>query len=191
MLTEAQAAEIAKYDVTYQAPNYRMSAQRAEPARAVLAELPWRDSYLDVSCGRGETLRMAADLGYRNVYGTEACTALVGGKVLQALAWDLPFPDMVFEVVSMFDVIEHLLPGDDERACRELARVARRCVLLTANNLTSIHEGVELHVNRRAYEEWDQVFRAWFPGATVSWLKSRQAKGSEFWRIDLPERAPA
>lgn len=191
-LTAAQAAEIAKYEICYQAPNYRMSADRGRGARRGLAEVPWRGGYLDVGCGRGEMLDHAAALGFEPVAGAEMVEALLGRPGVQkAVAWDLPWGDAAFDVVSLFDVIEHLLPGDDEQACRELARVAKHCVLITANNLTSIHKGVELHVNRRPYEEWDGLFRAWFPGATVRWLKHLRAKNSEFWRIELPPFAPA
>lgn len=185
--TEAQRTEISKYSLAYQVPDYRMSEARAYSVRRTLKELRWRGSYLDVSCGRGEMLRFARQIGFGAVAGTEVVPSLVGGDVSYALAWDLPFADRSFEVVSMFDVIEHLLPGDDERACRELARVASRAILLTANNLPSHPKNdrtIELHVNKRPYPEWDELFRAWFPGK-VTWRRDRVAKKSELWVVEL------
>lgn len=188
MPTSAQQAELAKYDLAYRAPNYHMSEQRAAAIRRTLEELPHRSSYLDVSCGRGEMLRYAREIGFATVAGTEVVPELIGGDISYALAWELPFGDRSFEVATLLDVIEHLLPGDDEAACRELARVATRAVLLTANNLPSHPHGdptIELHVNKRPYPEWDQLFRAWFSAGKVTWLKHRVAKRSELWLVEL------
>lgn len=185
MYSEAQAAEIAKYKMAYGHPRYRMGDARKAAALAEMAGLPspWRGRYLDVACGRGEMLDTALNLGFAEAQGTEVVPDLLGERVTYAVAWDLPFEDDSFDVVTLFDVIEHILPGDDEKVCRELARVARRCVLLTANNHPSNSLGVELHVNRRPYEEWDGLFKTWFPGR-VTW---RPAGGSpsETWRVDL------
>lgn len=181
---EARAAEHAKYKRAYAAqPNYRMKKQRLQDSVNDLAAIKPRGSYLDVACGRGDMLVAARELGFKPVKGTEIVPELIGGDIFRAEAHALPFEDGAFDVVSLFDVIEHLLPGDDEAACRELARVAKRAVLLTANNKPSFNKaGDDLHINKRPYEEWDRLFREWFPG-TVTWLKG--ARVSEAWRIDL------
>ena len=186
-LTTDQAAEISKYPKCYEDPCYRMSESRLVPSKLTLSELPFRGSYLDVSCGRGEMLIAARSLGFEVVIGTETVLELISSQddVTFALAWDLPFNDRSFEVVSMFDVIEHLLPGDDERTCQELRRVASKAIIITANNLESVRDGVQLHINRRDYTQWDVLFRHWFPDAEVEWLTHRQAKKSEMWRILL------
>jgi hypothetical protein len=89
----------------------------------------------------------------------------------------------------MLDVIEHLIPGDDELACRELARVARHHIINTANNKPSISKPAKdvLHINRRPYEEWNTLFHKWFLGARVRWISKgvKRAYISEAWRIDL------
>lgn len=184
MITEAQRVEIDKYAACYEAPQYRMSSERARGARAALGELECRGSYLDVACGRGEMLDHARALGFAMVKGTEVVPALLNAEVSHALAWSLPFLDQSVDVVSLFDVIEHLLPRDDANTCRELVRVARRHILITANNLPSVHDGMDLHVNRRPYQEWDRLFHTWFPGQ-VTWCHEHKAKASELWRIDL------
>ena len=183
-VTDAQQVEIDKYAVCYEMPYYRMSDERRVPSVETLAELPWRGSYLDVGCGRGEMLQAARDLGFKCVQGTEVVPELIkaGPGVIEALAWDLPFQSRTVEVVSMFDVIEHLLPGDDEAACREIDRVADRAIIITANNHESQLHGVQLHVNRRPYLEWNRLFRKWFTG-NVKWLEYRRAKKSEMWLV--------
>jgi len=181
----ARHAEQQKYIHAYCSADYRMGAGRYADARADVAALPGRGSLLDVGCGRGEVLALAESLGFAPARGTEVVADLIDGvRVVQGAAHDLPFTDDSFDVACLFDVIEHLLPGDDERACRELGRVATRHVLLTANNLPSwTAAGDDLHINKRPYDEWDALFRAWFDG-NVTRL-GRLNFSSERWRIDL------
>lgn len=185
VFTERRAAEYAKYVRAYAGDNYGMGDARRRSAVADLSAL-LRGSYLDVGCGRGEMISEALRLGFIPCHGTEVVPALVDGvTVVRAEAHALPFCDGAFDVVTMLDVIEHLLPGDDEAACRELARVAVRHVLLTASNLPSFSEsGEDLHINRRPYAEWDELFRSWFAPGRVTRLPSRNAI-SEAWRVDL------
>jgi 2-polyprenyl-3-methyl-5-hydroxy-6-metoxy-1,4-benzoquinol methylase len=182
----ARAAEHAKYRRAYALnPNYRMKRERMADAVNDLRDLPSRGAYLDVSCGRGEMLAVAAELGFAPVQGTEIVPDLIGGAVVRAEVHDLPFADRSFDVVTMFDVIEHLISGDDRAACEEMARVASRHILITANNRPSFNKaGDDLHINKRPYEEWDRLFREWFPGAVI-WIKGRRAYVSEAWRVDL------
>lgn len=183
----ARAAEHAKYHRAYALnPNYRMKKERMADAVADLAALPCRGTYLDVSCGRADMLDAAERLGFSSVQGTEIVPELIDGdRVIRAEVHDLPFGDRSFDVVTMFDVIEHLLPGDDQAACKEMARVARQHIIITANNRPSFNKaGDDLHINKQPYEDWDRLFREWFPG-TVTWIKGNRAYVSEAWRVDL------
>lgn len=187
MTPMSREAEQAKYLDCYKAPKYRMGRPRKEDAMLDLRNCP-RGSYLDIGCGRGEMLDYAESIGFDPVRGLEIVPSLIDGeRVVFGVGHDVPFPDSSFDVVSLFDVIEHLLPGDDEAVCREMARVARKHIILTANHHPSFCPvtGTDLHINRRPYEEWDRLFREWFPG-TVIWLKGRNRKYvSEAWRVNL------
>lgn len=186
-IEEIRRREHEKYARAYKTPNYRMGARRKLDAINDLRALPTRGSYLDVSCGQGEMLREAERLGFYPVSGTEIVPALIDGDhVVYAEVHALPFPDNSYDVVTMFDVIEHLIPGDDELACRELARVARRHILITANNRPSFSAaGDDLHINKRPYQEWDQLFARWFAPGVVTWIKGHRSYVSECWRVDL------
>jgi len=184
MLSKSQQAEVDKYAPIYsEVANYRMGQNRKMYATQNLDSVKGCKSYLDVGCGRGEMLQYAKSLGFTNTQGVESCSILTGGDVIEAAAWDLPFDDNSFEVVSLFDVIEHILAGDDERVCRELNRVASKHIFLTANNKSSKSLGVELHVNRRPYEEWDGLFGEWFDGEVI-WSRNPNAI-SQTWHIQL------
>lgn len=185
-ITARRGIEINKYVSAYSAPSYAMGQRRMKDAVKALRNLPCGGGYLDVGCGRGEMLIVGEQLGYKPCVGTEVVPALVDGdRVRFAEAHDLPFKDDSFAVVSFFDVIEHLIPGDDQAACRELLRVAARHVLITANNLPSRnHVGDDLHINRRDYAEWDALFHEWFPGCRIV-MERDLSYVSQLWRIDL------
>ncbi len=203
MITETDRdREIGKYRRAYQTPGYAMGGKRKIDAVKGLREIPCRGSFLDVGCGRGEMLAVAQELGFAAVRGTEVVEGLV--NISKGVYWGradrLPFGRGAFEVVTMFDVIEHLLPadsevtggtftsqGDDELACKELARVASKHVILTANNKPSFNaDGEDLHINRRNYDDWDALFRAWFPTGSQITQATDLSYVSQPWRIDLP-----
>jgi SAM-dependent methyltransferase len=148
--------EVARYERAYQNPAYRLGDRRRDHITRHLSRIP-KGSLLDVSTGRGEVLEIAEHLGHFPVQGTEAVPYLCDGeRVLHALAHDLPFSTSSFDTVTMFDVMEHLLPDDTALVCEELLRVARHRVLLTVHNGPSDFGGQgDLHINRRgSYAEW-------------------------------------
>lgn len=150
--------EVARYEQAYRNPGYGLGRMRREHIQAHLTRIP-RGSLLDVSTGRGEVLRIARDLGHGPVQGTEAVPYLCdGAEVVHALGHALPFPDASFDTVTLFDVMEHLVPEDTCLVCEELARVARFRVLLSVHNGASRFGGQgDLHINRRAsYEAWHE-----------------------------------
>ena len=107
---------------------------------------------------------MAEALGHGPVMGTEAVAYLCDGKrIWHALGHALPFGTDSFATVTMFDVMEHLLPADTEAVCGELLRVARDRILLTVHNGPHRYRGVDLHINRRAsYEVWHEELSHYF-----------------------------
>lgn len=184
---EARELEKAKYLKAYMLETYGMGAARMMDAQENLALLE-RGSYLDVGCGRGEMLRHARRMQFDPVLGVEIVPSLVDGElVIFAEAHALPFADNAWDVVTLFDVIEHLVPGDDEAVCRELMRVARRQILITANNWPSLlPDGTELHINKRAYDEWERLFKSWFAPADVRPVPTRiKYERSPMWRVTL------
>lgn len=185
-LLDKRSAEFAKYVKAYAIDGYRMHGQRLENAQSDIASLPIRGSLLDVGCGRGELLAFARERGFDPVQGTETVPDLIDGEtVVYAEGHALPFGDKSFDVVICNDVIEHVLPGDDEALCKELLRLARHHILITANNAPSVgHIGEELHINKRPYAEWDRLFREWF-GGTVTWIPTNHLHETERWRVDL------
>lgn len=83
---------------------------------------------LDVGCSSGSVLRIASDLGY-HVYGVEpapkaATTAISHGfQVFNGLLEDAAFPNNHFDMVTLFEVIEHL--ADPITLAREIHRILK------------------------------------------------------------------
>lgn len=180
-----QQKEIDKYIHVYRTqPNYKLGVTRGNHAKHDLGLTKARGSYLDVGCGRGEMLHYAQNmLKFEFVHGTETVPELYQPDDIDfAIATALPFDDNHFDVVSCFDVLEHLIPEDTIPALIELARVARHSLLLTANNKPSNSLGMELHINRRHYEDWDTLIRR-YCGGVAEWLPNN-GNISETWLIN-------
>jgi SAM-dependent methyltransferase len=88
---------------------------------------------LDVGCGTGLILRRLGGLtGIGSAVGIEPDSAAIahGRKrelrsLVRGTALALPFPDQSFDIVTCFDVFQHLGPDGDTRAAREIHRVLR------------------------------------------------------------------
>lgn len=88
---------------------------------------------LDVGCSFGWFCRHAVQADARSVTGVDlneeslavARQYAPGASFLRASALDLPFERGTFDVVALFEVIEHLERGSEERALREAHRILR------------------------------------------------------------------
>jgi len=124
-------------------------------------------SVLNIGAATGETSRMLGDFG--NVTSVEYdkdCCVFVKQKMdldfIQASITELPFPGNSFDVVSAFDVVEHV--EQDAQAVKEIFRVCRPggCIAVTVpayRFLWSYHDDVNHHVRRYSLEELKNLFK--------------------------------
>ncbi len=87
---------------------------------------------LDVGCGDGRHLEFLQNrIGRKNLYGTEISQIRVDRvreKGFQCEKVDgvrLPFPDSMFDVIVVFEVIEHIPPKEVDLMMREFKRVLK------------------------------------------------------------------
>jgi ubiquinone/menaquinone biosynthesis C-methylase UbiE len=142
-------------------------------------------SILDVSCGRGEMLNHYRKR-FHPVRGTETTEQLCDGHtVLRAMGHALPFRDRQFDFVTCWDVIEHLVPGDEDLMWNEMERVASVGLAFSINNLKNnplLSLGHSLHINIYPYVEWNKMVMERFPKAAITWLKECS---SPIWVLEL------
>lgn len=182
--------EADKYKHVYATlPDYRMGDLRAMDARRDVAwsyEAGAR-SLLDVGCGRGEMLDYAASLGFELVAGAEQVPELCNDRVTECRIDELweQCPADTYDLVTSFDVLEHLLPGDEIALIVSAGHIARSHIVLTANNRPSVDPttGADLHINIKTYTEWDRLIRNILEpmGWTVERMTDK-AYVSETWR---------
>ena len=148
-------------------------------------------SFLDAGCGEGFVARVLRDrlpgLALTGCDLSPAAARLAaaqnpGAPFAAASLLALPFPDGAFDVVGCFEVLEHLPGAVPEQALRELARVARRAVVLSvphepAFSLANAARGKNLDVRPRGSDPdhrqfWSRRAFGAFVGATldVAWL---------------------
>jgi SAM-dependent methyltransferase len=88
---------------------------------------------LDVGCGAGLSLiRLAGHREFSRIVGLEPDSGALrlarrhrGFEVIEGSALDLPFEDECFDVVTCFDVLQHLPTCGDRIAAGEIARMLR------------------------------------------------------------------
>ena len=152
--------EIAQYDLAYQQAEYHMGEGRARFVRRYLRLFPLaRGSLLDVGTGRGETLVHASAAHFAPVRGTEVVETLIARNPLvdRAEAHALPYDDASWDHVTCFDVLEHLLPEDVAPALREMWRVARSTVTVSASERPSVWGERDLHISKRPRADWEAL----------------------------------
>jgi len=172
-----------KYIDAYANPGYKMGGARFQHAYNAISN--WkRGSYLDVGCGRGEMLDAANKLEFTRIQGTEIVPKLADARedVIFADGGNLPFEDDEFDYVSMLDVVEHIPAEDINNIFKELARVAKKKILLCIANFSHRYRGEELHINLKPYPEWDKILKEQFPDWEVVWLP-RGNNISETWEL--------
>lgn len=180
--------EIALYGELYRSPRYGMGEKRQAAVQQILSELAprgtdgRRGTLLDVSTGRGETLRFAEELGYEAI-GTEVVDELlVPELVLFSEARKLPFPNGSFDHVTCFDVLEHLVEEDVHACLAEMARVARISVTASASERPSrFGGGRDLHISKRPAAAWEALMVEKWGGA----VRIQNAGGSPCWQWKL------
>lgn len=131
----------------------------------ILSRLAGGGSWLDVGCGRGDSILAAREAGV--VAATGCDLAPCHPWITRAALPVLPYDTRGWDVVGCFDVLEHLVEADAIAACAELRRVAREHLIVSVADCSDVREvdgrPVELHLTRRPAAWWV----AQFGGATV------------------------
>lgn len=113
---------------------------------------------LDVGCARGVLLLEAVEVGY-SAFGLDLSPGeLTAGRGLGVntaalgLLENAPFPDDAFDVITLFDFVEHaLLPGEAMRSAARLLRPGGVVALYTGN--------IASKRARKMGVNWDYIYK--------------------------------
>ena len=109
---------------------------RKELNARFLASVPADARILEVGCNLGNQLLLLQEAGYRNLYGIEiqeyalnkARYRLPNVQLVEATAFDIPFPDGYFDLVFTSGVLIHIAPDDLPKAIGEIHRCSNSCI---------------------------------------------------------------
>ena len=119
-------------------------------------------TWLDVGCGAGRWCKHVLDNGMSvAVHGVDVVDLGCPEGVLfnTAHARDLPLDDNSFEVVSSWDVFQHLIVDDVDQALAEVFRVASKQVYFIISTTLSYAHRDEIGELHATIKKWDWWFK--------------------------------
>lgn len=157
MPAEPSEHERRKYEGIYRSSSYARYGHSNHGGKATaLLQAMGPASLLDVGCGYNEfCAAVRVLLPSIRVLGVDfACP----GADLLADACALPFAAKEFDVLTAFDMLEHVLPEQVHGILSEFARVSQRFIF-SISNVPSVYkwEGETLHPTVRDPEWWRQT----------------------------------
>ena len=110
------------------------------------------ESWLDVGCGYNTLIRDVREKYVKDSWGIDfSCPA--ADQICNVL--DLPFPDKRWDLVTAFDVLEHIYPNDIDKALQEMRRVSNRFAFTICFEKAQLeHNGVNAHATIMSRLDW-------------------------------------
>lgn len=164
MLTEKE-----KYIGIYSTGIYKLYGHSNHGKDALNIVLDWKPkSLLDVGCGYNEFVKQVRESGITSTGVDFACP----GADIIAEAQNLPFSDKQFDVLTAFDVLEHLLPSDVDIVLKEFVRVSERFIFSISYSPSAYKwQGETLHPTVMPEKWWLERIEA---AGGVNILKQRR-----------------
>lgn len=151
-LGDLRNTERAKYRRIYERETYGVGNHGSQAIPIIHQEIKPRN-VLDVGCGSNAFCKLLRPLGIEAV-GVDFASPLAD---VPAPAHDLPFLGGAFDLLTAFDVLEHLLPEEVPEVMDEFARVARRAWLFSIccrDSTRRSPDGSTLHPTVRPKRWW-------------------------------------
>lgn len=150
--------EIDKYRGIYSDPRFARYGHTNHGAAAMpIVEREAPTSILDIGCGWNEFAQAWQARGLRAIGVDFACP---GADLVADLAGGLPYAEREWDLVTAFDVLEHLRPDQVDPALREMARISTRfLVSICYRDSSNRWQGHTLHPTVRNEAWWIAALR--------------------------------
>jgi SAM-dependent methyltransferase len=128
---------------------------------------------LDVGCYTGSLIHSLFQMGFLDVYGIEVdqCSVTRGQELhpelkARIISYDgkhLPFPDAFFDVVTMFDVLEHIIDLEQflEMQVNRVLKPGGTLVFQTPNKYTNIPWEILIHRSFSKYKSYHMSLQSY------------------------------
>lgn len=126
-------------------------------------EIKW----LDIGCGLGYLVKEAVEEGV-DCYGIDISeyavkNCIIKDRIKLGSITKIPFDYEAFDVVSAFDVIEHIHPKDTEKAFSEIYRILKKggYLIMTTPNPCHVGDWIHdvTHINVRPPKFWNEMLK--------------------------------
>ncbi|SVD00905.1 uncharacterized protein METZ01_LOCUS353759, partial [marine metagenome] len=120
-------------------------------------------SVCDVGCGNGLFVNNIAKMNFEKIYGVDLVTVSMGSTIdnpkvtyIDAPASNIPIEYKSVELLTAFDVLEHIHPSNVENSLREFSRISSKYFMFSISHRLSgeEHNGENLHLTVYPFDWW-------------------------------------
>ena len=137
-------------------------------------------SLCDVGCGAGEFINLCYEKGVKECYGVDIITVeldILNPKnhnvtYIPSAASEIDLPDNSVDIVTSFEVLEHVHPEEVDAALQNLFRISNKYVCLSITHRLSgkaSQNGDKLHLTVEPWGWWETKFNQY--GSLVELMK--------------------
>ena len=170
--------EIRKYDYLFKNNNL-YNANKNHPRYAVAEKLLKSCGKVklvaDIGCGRGIFFDKLQKKGLQ-VIGMDPSMVIVNSRkspfIVQGTCDNTPFANDLFDVVFCLDVLEHIPEKLISDSLRELYRISKKYLIISAASHEDIVENLKVHVSVKPYPEWEKIISKHFKIITSEMIHS-------------------
>lgn len=160
--------EIKKYDYLFE-NNDLYNANRNHPrydiAEKLLKKCERVKLVADIGCGRCIFFEKLQRKGLQ-VFGVDPSMVIINSKkspfVIYGTCDDTPFADNLFDVVFCLDVLEHIPEILIPNSLKELYRISKKYLIISAASHEDIVENLKVHISIKSYPEWEKIISKYF-----------------------------
>ena len=160
--------EIKKYDYLFENNNL-YNANKNHPRYAVAEKLLKSCGKVklvaDIGCGRGIFFDKLQKKGLQ-VIGMDPSMVIVNLRkspfIVQGTCDSIPFANNLFDVVFCLDVLEHIPEKLISDSLRELYRISKRYLIISAASHEDVVENLKVHISVKPYQEWEKIISKYF-----------------------------